>query len=492
MSWDEDEFRRALGAAAEDGRPSPDALGLLRARAARRQRRRVATLVAAGAAAVVAFVVLSVALRPAPARDVEFSTAPASVSSPDTAPAAVSEEADGGSIYGRISGNGRFVVFMSEATNLVDDDTNFAADTFVRDLSTGTVERVSLSSAGEQGNGPSLSASISDDGRYVAFRSFASNLVPGDTNDASDIFVRDRVARTTTRISVSSGGRQANGGSDSASISADGRVVAFRSLASNLDPNDDNGLPDIFVRDLAASRTELVSRSTEGARANGDSKYPQLSADGSRVAFASLADNLVRADTNRTWDVFMRDVPSGTTILASVSDSGRQGNHASFIPAISADGNQVAFVSASSTLVPGDTNGVRDVFVRDLATESLSRVSVTSSGDQANGASFSASLSADGRFIAMSSNASNLGPRDSNGHRDVFVLDRATGAVTLASVGSDGATGNADSGGPSISADGRFVVFQSYASTLSAGDRNDVRDIFLHDRLNGTTSRVST
>ncbi len=465
---------------------------MLRARARRRSWTRAGALAFAGAAAVAALAVIAVSLRSEPARpDVEFAAPSALEATSGASAPAVSEQADGGSILAEISADGRFVVFMSDATNLVPGDTNFASDTFVRDLSTGRLERVSVSSSGAQGNGDSLSATISRDGRYVAFRSAASNLVPGDTNKATDIFVRDRVAGTTTRVSESSEGAQANSDSDSAAISADGRVVAFRSLATNLDPRDKNRRPDIFVRDLAEGRTELVSLSFSGSPSNGESRSPSIAADGSRVAFASLANNLTMKDTNGTWDVFVRDVPSGVTLRASLSSDGDQGTLASLLPSLSGDGNSVAFVSKSPNLVPGDTNRMRDAFVRDLATEQLSRVSVTGAGEQANGPASSAALSADGRFVAFSSDATNLVPKDRNRHRDVFVLDRASGAVRLVSLASDGTPGSGDSGGPSLSADGRFVAFQSYASTLSAGDENDVRDVFVHDTANGTTGRAS-
>lgn len=490
MPWSEDEFRRALEGAAERVRPRPDALGKLRARMRARERLRA---VGVPAAATAALIVAALVVRQEPAaRDVEFAAPFPTPAATSTAPPVISEQADGGSILAEISADGRFVVFMSEASNLVSGDTNRVADTFVRDLSTGTVERVSLSSRSEQGNAGSYSASISRDGRFVAFRSQASNLVDGDTNGVADIFVRDRSSGgTTIRASLAEDGVQANGDSDSASISGDGRFVVFRSMASNLIPGDTNRLADIFVRDLHTETTERISISSSGTQSNGDNRNPQIATNGRRIVFASPASSLVEGDTNRTWDVFAHDLSTGRTERVSVSSAGAQGRGTSAIPAISGDGRVVAFVSDAPNLVPGDTNRVRDAFVRDLDRGMTERVSIPSGGGQANRRTLSAALSGDGRFVAISSDASNLVTDDGNRRRDIFVVDRSSGVVTLVSVASDGTAADADSGGPSISADGRFVAFQSFAGSLAAGDENEVRDVFVHDLATRTTGRAS-
>ena len=490
MPWSEEEFRRALEGAAERARPSPDALATLLARSRRGARVRTFRTTCAAAAAAAAVLLIAVTLRPSPEpADVEFSSAPARATS-ESSPAVPSEQADGGSILPEISGDGRFVVFMSEASNLVRGDTNGVSDTFVRDLSTGRVERVSVSSASEQGNAASLSASISGDGRYVAFRSHATNLVEGDANGKSDIFVRDRVGGTTQMASTPQGGGPANGESDSASISADGSLVAFRSLASNLVPDDTNGRADIFVRDMRADGIVLVTQRTNGVQANSDSRTPQISSDGRRVAFSSFANNLVDDDTNRTWDVFVHDV-DGEIRRVSVAGDGTQGNAMSVLPSISSDGSVVTFVSDASNLVAGDSNRTRDAFVRVVDDTKTERVSVPQGGGQANRRTLSTAVSGDGRFVALSSDASNLVGGDANGDRDVFAVDRSTGRVTIASTASDGRAAEGDSGGPSISADGRYVAFQSWAAALTAGDVNGVRDVFVHDLVNRTTLRVS-
>jgi Tol biopolymer transport system component len=324
-----------------------------------------------------------------------------------------------------ISANGRFVAFASDASNLVPGDTNDGIDVFVRDLRTGETRRVSVSSSGAQGNHRSGAPSMSADGRFVAFWSYASNLVDGDTNRSRDVFVHDLRTGETRRASVSSSGAQANGASFNPSISADGRFVAFVSPASNLVDGDTNGAYDVFVHDLRTGKTRRVSVSSSGAQANASgffplSAYPSISADGRFVAFDSPAPNLVRRDTNRRPDVFIHDLRTGETRLVSVSSRGRQGNKKSFNPSISAAGHFVAFKSYATDLVRHDTNASRDVFVHGLRTGKTRRVSVSSRGRQGNKDSGTPSISADGRFVAFASDAPNLVPGDTNRAFDVF------------------------------------------------------------------------
>jgi len=490
MPWSEEEFRRALADAADGARPDPGALGMLRARARRRERARTFGYTFVGVGAAAALIVVGLTLRPTPRHpDVELAgpAGGAAAGSLTRAPV-VREDAGGGSILPEMAAGGRYVVFMSDAA-LVPSDTNGVSDTYVKDVATGTIGRVSVSSSGEQGNAASLSGSISADGRFVAFRSFASNLVDGDSNGVSDIFLRDRSTGTTARISMASKGSQANGGSDSASISADGGAVAFRSAATNLVSGDTNGIPDIFVVDTRTLATTRVSISSGGRQTNGDSRNPVISGDGFHVAFSSIASTLVDGDTNHTWDVFIRDFRLHSIERASLSSKGIQGNLASVFPSISYDGNVVGFVSSATNLVRGDTNGVRDVFLHWHA-GATDRVSF-GPGVQANGASLSVALDRNAEYVAFSSNASNLVPGDTNGHRDVFVVDVFTHAITLVSRSSDGTATDADSGGPSISADGRFIAYQSFATTLSPSDHNGSLDVYVSDRVNHTTSRAS-
>ena len=360
---------------------------------------------------------------------------------------------------------------------------------------TGVVQpttRVSVASSGAEGNRYSYWPAISTDGRYVAFSSDSSNLVAGDTNGTWDVFVRDLATSQTTRVSVASGGAEGNSDSYYTAISADGRYVAFLSSASNLVAGDTNGAGDVFVRDLATSQTTRVSVASSGAEGNSYSYDPAISADGRYVAFRSYASNLVAGDTNGTWDVFVRDLATSQTIRVSVASDGAQGNGRSEGAVISADGRYVAFHSYAYNLVAGDTNNTNDVFVRDLATSQTTRVSVASDGAEGNSNSDYPAISADGRYIAFYSHANNLVAGDTNGAGDVFLRDLVTNQTTRVSVASDGAQGNSDSARPAMSVDGRYVAFYSAASNLVAGDTNGVPDIFVWDRLAGSSGPTAT
>jgi Tol biopolymer transport system component len=382
----------------------------------------------------------------------------------------------------QISDDGRFVVFDSPSDNLVNGDTNGQWDVFVHHRQSGTTERASVDSAGQQANGWSASARITADGRYVAFDSMASNLVPGDTNGFLDVFVRSRWNGLTQRVNLGPGGVQSNGlMSFLWDLTPDGRYVAFSSTATNLVPGDTNGQQDVFVRDLWNGTTERVSLGSGGAQANGASDYASLSADGRYVAFQSAASNLVAGDSNGASDVFVRDRQTGDTRRVSVHSSGGQGNGASSLPRISADGRWVAFQSLASSLVNGDFNSVADVFVHDRQMSLTERISVDSLGMQSDGASERARISADGQRVAFRSLATNLVPGDTNAHGDVFVHDRSSGATVRVSVSSAGTQSTGESYWPAISAEGRHVAFTSHGPTLVPGDTNGVEDAFVHD-----------
>jgi Tol biopolymer transport system component len=355
-------------------------------------------------------------------------------------------------------------------------------------------QRVSVDSSGAQGNGGSYSASISPDGRYVAFESQDSKLVSGDTNGLDDVFVHDRLTGTTERVSVDSSGVEGNGVSGNASISADGRYVAFNSLASNLVIGDTNGFSDVFVRDRLTGTTERVSVGPGGTEGNNPSGLPWISADGRYVAFESNASNLVSGDTNGFTDIFVRDRIAGTTERVSVNSAGTQTNEPAHNVSISADGRYVAFWSYATNLVPGDTNLFADVFMRDRLTGMTERVSIATNGAQGNLESFisAGSISVDGRYVAFESSAMNLVPGDTNGRWDIFVRDRQTGTTERVSVATSGAQGNGGSYIPSISADGRYVAFNSESSNLVSDDTNVGLDDFVRDRdATGFTSQCN-
>ena len=358
------------------------------------------------------------------------------------------------------------------------------------------ITRVSVDSAGNQAIRSSLRSSISADGRFVAFSSVASNLVPGDTNNENDIFVRDLLTNTTSRVSVDSAGNQGNLVSFAPSISANGRFVVFESNGSNLVPGDTNNREDIFVRDLFTNTTTRVSVDSAGNQAIGDFSLPvsfllpSISADGRFVAFSSEAANLVRGDTNTGSDIFVRDLLTNTTTRVSLDSGGNQaigGYNDSNYPSISSDGRFVAFASEAPNLVPGDTNSVPDIFVRDTLANTTTRVSVDSAGNQGNGISRAApSISADGRFVVFNSTSTNLVPGDTNPSGDVFVRDLSTNTTTRVSVDSAGNQVISNSfRPPSISANGRFVAFDSNdSSNLVRGDTNRVQDVFVVDLTN--------
>ena len=391
-------------------------------------------------------------------------------------------QSNGGSL-GRpaISSDGSFVAFINFGSNLVGGDGNEVPDVFVRDRTAGTTSRVSVSSdetEGSSSNGEIYSVAISADGRYVAFTTEHRRLVPGDTNEAIDVFVRDRTTGTTRRVSVSSSERQGNGSAySSVSISADGRYVAYSSQASNLVSGDTNGRADVFVRDRMLATTRRVSVSSNQRQANRPNYDPALSADGTHVAFRSDASNLVSGDTNGGEDVFVRYRPTAATRRVSVSSNETQtprGTEPSGpVPAISAGGRYVAFHSVASNLVSGDTNGEfgGDVFVRDRVAGTTQRVSVSNNEAQGNSSSGSPSISADGQRVAFASSASNLVEGDTGGP-GLFIRDRGAGTTSRVPVG----------GGPAISGDGRHVAFiGSDESNLVPGDTNGFADTFVWD-----------
>ncbi|MGH3056206.1 MAG: TolB family protein, partial [Gaiellaceae bacterium] len=320
-------------------------------------------------------------------------------------------------------GDGLIIAFYSDATNLVADDTNGQSDVFVRLRSSATTERVSLGADGAQGNGPSLNPSINRDGNLVAFQSQASNLVPNDHNGLADIFVHDRSGETTERVCD---GIEPNGSSFAPSISANGRFVAFTSAATNLVPAvpDKNGHLDIFVCDRETGAIDIASISSDGSQGNGDSILPAISEDGRFVAFKSLASNLVPNDFNNLVDVFVRDREGQVTERISESFSGGDSNDVSFPPSISYDGRFVAFGSAANNIVRADVNHVSSVFVRDRMFKLSLLVDVNALGQQANAGTpdVPPSVSGDGKQIGYVSFASNLVVvPDRNGTSDVFI-----------------------------------------------------------------------
>lgn len=356
-----------------------------------------------------------------------------------------------------------------------------------------TVSRVNLTSAGAQvTGGHSEGPALSHDGRYVAFFSKSPGLVSGDANNREDVFVHDRYTGAMERLSVSSAGVEGNGDSKFPSISADGRFVAFESGATNFDLVPVNSYMDIYVRDRQLGTTELVVKSTAGAPSTfGDSLSPQISADGSCVVFESDSNQITGNDNGAFTDIFARDIFAGLTEKISVSTGSLPGTSHSYNPSVSGNGSIVAFQSVATNLIGGDTNNKSDIFVRRRLLNTTERVSISSMGTQANGDSSEADISADGRYVAFQSTATNLVANDLNGHQDIFVRDLQTNTTELVSLANDGSQANLYSHYPEISADGRYVTFRSAANNLHAGDTNTADDIYVRDRLLGTTKHLS-
>jgi Tol biopolymer transport system component len=379
-----------------------------------------------------------------------------------------------------LSGDGRFVAFASLATNLVPRDTNGVSDVFVHDRKTGRTRRVNLGPRGVQANGELGDdvVMISANGRFVGFSSRATNLVPGDTNSRIDAFVHDRKSGKTTRVSVGLG--EADGHSFFSGLSADGRFAMLFSYATNLVPGDTNGTADVFVYDRKTGTTERVSVGSGGTQIQGGDPGG-ISANGRFATFYAFGTDVVPGGTN-FLDSYVHDRKTGVTERVNFGPGGI-GNGDSLHPVISADGRYVAFASAASNLVPGDTNGRFDTFIHDRKTGRNWRASVASDGtegDADSGGGYFPAISADGRYVAFVSSATNLVADDTNGVDDVFVHDRKTGRTERVSVDPSGDQGNATSFGPAISNNGQIVAFTS--DNLVPGDTNGVSDVFVRVR----------
>jgi Tol biopolymer transport system component len=393
------------------------------------------------------------------------------------------ERPDGGSGVCRLSADGEVALFVTGWWS-------YSMDVWCHDRRSGATECVSVDLNG-MASGDSFGAALAADGDCIVFCSGSGSLVAGDTNGSCDIFVRTRSLGVTERVSVDSSGGEGNSDSGGLyrgdpAISADGSVVAFTSDASNLVPGDFNRNYDVFVHDRRSGATECVSLAWTGGFANGVSGLwdgPAISADGRFVAFESRADNLVRDDTNSANDVFVRDRRLGTTERVSVSSSGLEADRDCYRPCISADGRFVAFTSDATNLIDGDRNGQTDVFVHDRRTGLTERVSVDLNGDEVNGPSYSTgngALSADGRIVVFETFMSDFESNASSADR-VYARDRATGRTMCASVSSRGEPARDSAELATVSGDGEVVAFESDSDDLVSFDRNQAMDCFVHE-----------
>ena len=397
-----------------------------------------------------------------------------------------------------ISADGRYIAFWSEAENLVNGDTNGTRDIFVQDLDTGQTTRVSIASDGSQANAGSGSynTAISGDGRYVVFESHSTNLVPDDLNDRTDIFVHDRVTGQTTIVSTATDGTLGNSDSYFPSISADGNYIAFASNASNLVLDDTNDKMDVFVHDQLSGETTRISVASDDTQGDNISQTPSISADGRYVAFSSAASNFAPTEPF-IFFIFVHDRVTGNTSLVSVNSEGITANSGAYGPSISGNGRYVAFTSGANNLVSGDTNEFDDVFIHDIQTGLTSRVSVASVGSQGNKNSGGSSVSYDGRYVSFGSQSNNLVNGDTNNSWDIFLFDMQLSQTELISQSTTGNIGNHGSLTPKISSDGQKISFVTISDNLVCGDTNDVRDIFVRDRsgiveLYSISGRITT
>lgn len=421
-----------------------------------------------------------------PATDGPLADAPAAdapVPGPRTVRVSVSSQGQEGNGQSgdlpTISGDGRLVVFTSDATNLVAGDTNGIGDLFIHDLATLATVRINVGPGG-QTTRDTGTGWIARGGRFVCFSTISSELVTGDTNNVEDAFLLDRMTGTIERVSVSSDEVQGNAGSTCGGVSDDGRYVNFYGYATNL-AGTLGATVNTFVRDRQLGTTQLVN-STGSTPGNGASIGSAPAPDGSFVVFESNSTNLIAGDTNGARDLFLRATSGGTPpVMITRGVGGVPANGDSAVPFVSGDGRFVAFLSGASNLVPADTNGFTDVFVYDRMTGTTERVSRGVQGAQANGHSENPKLSHDGRYVLFLSAATNLVDDDTNGARDVFLYDRTTATTVRVSVSADGAQANGRSWYASLSDDGRRAVFSSDATDLVPDDANGLTDVFVRE-----------
>jgi len=393
-------------------------------------------------------------------------------------------QGNGASSHSVIDFSGTFVAFQSDASNLVAGDTNGCTDVFLRDLTHGLTTRVSVATDGTQGNGNSSSPSISYTGDYVAFQSDASNLVPDDTNGCSDIFLHNCQNGVTTRVSVAYGAA----GSVNPSLSADGRFLAFQSRATDLVPGDTKGLMEVYVKDLKTGTVTRASVAPDGTPGNADCLVPSISADGRYVAFESNASNLVTKVANT--QIYVRDSQAGSTTLVSAAADGTPANGASYFPALSADGEHVAFVSwATNFSALTSPTYSYNIFVKNLLTGSIKAAMVSYDGSPLNYGADNPVISADGRYVAFDTFATNLVPTPV--FDGVYVRDMVAGTTTVVSVATDGTPADSNNSCGSISADGQRVVFLSIANNLSPLAPLQAGNVFMRDLKSQTTTYIS-
>lgn len=378
-----------------------------------------------------------------------------------------------------ISEDARYVAFTSREA-LDPADANGESDIYRLDRQTGIAAGVSCTPAGIFGNDSSFEARMSADGRWIVFSTLASNFEPLDANGTYDVYRKDMLTGELVRVSNAELSPAA-GDDESlhAAISDDGRWVAFQSSASDIVANDTNGASDVFLRDMQTGLAERLSEGVWG-QANGSSFWPMIAGDGSRIAFTSAATNLLIFDGNAKNDVFVVE-PGSNPMLVSRNTLGQPANGHSTAPHVSADGGLVVFSSSATNLTDqDDLNGFADVYAFDVDTLAMERVSLTSGQLGMPSNAQNAHVSRDGRYVAFSS-LEDFAPYASPGYRDVFVRDlvldttwtasRPSGTTTIANGG--------HSNGAVLAQGGAVVAWYSDAPDMVPGDPNGENDVFV-------------
>lgn len=390
------------------------------------------------------------------------------------------ELAHGGSSDLKISADGRFVTFSSAAQNL-DGTPSGTRDVYVHDLLLHRTERVSLSDTGGFASTRCDYPQISANGRFVSFVTYSDNLVAGDTNGDRDVYLRDRLAQTTVRISLSTSGEQSNNDSYAGSISDDGRYALFSTRSAKMHP-DGNTRTHFYLRDTHTNTTTRTTENSLGDAANQDCKHGFLSSTADWIVFSTIATNLPGGAANSRDDVYIRNLNTGVTEWISSTHLGGEPDGHCNRPSVSADGRWVVFQSGATNLVPGDTNGVIDVFLHDRVTGTTSRINQRWDGSETVRECVSPRISADGSTISFQSSDTMLVPDDTNGVGDVFVYERATQRIELVHRGSGGVLGNRGASDASISADGNRVAFESTSTNLIGGPPQIGGHLYVHTR----------
>jgi hypothetical protein len=428
-------------------------------------------------------------------------SATAEAATPTTTRASVSPagvEGDGASYRPSISADGQFVAFQSAADNLIALDHPGHDEIFVRDTVNNDMQRITVPTVGEEADGDSFAPAISADGRFVTYSSYATNLVANDTNGVPDVFVYDRINGGTRRVSVGLSGSGSSGGGSEASISSDGSKVAFSSTATDIVAGDTNKATDVFVRNLNTGKTIRASLGPNGIQSDPtlpppaphdggrrDNEQPMISADGNSVVFTSYATNLVRNDTNKRGDVFVRDLKANVTTRVSVKPGGGQSTAGpstdvgSFEPSISANGQIVTFGSDEKDLTSTPPLAANERYVYNRGTGVTTFAEVTRSGGPGALGASDAEISPDGRYVTFTSQDSTVVTGDTNGVPDIFLRDLQTNATRRVSVSTAGVEANGASNSGTATPGGTAVAVTSVATNLVADDTNNNPDVFV-------------